>query len=282
MYDVKAIEYRGMPLFQTAKMVSPHSLSNTLEDMACFFYVIRGAGEWTESNGKHRLKKKEGLVKSCGNFISSYYKDEEGYDFEAVVVYFYPDVIKGIYEELSESIGSNFVSKPPIKVVDNSLIEKFIASLQLYFENDELIDENLARLKVKELVMILLKSNYYDSISDLFDNLFNSPTKSFRQIVNNNILSNITIEQLAFLTNKSLSTFKRAFTKEFNDTPAKYIKRKRLEKATEALCHTEDSISNIAFDCGFQDLSTFSSVFKQEYQVSPTEYRLAQTSKSLN
>jgi AraC-like DNA-binding protein len=283
MYDVKVIEYAGKPLFQSAKMVSPNSFRNTFQDMACFFYVLKGHGNLIESNGSHTIGKNEGLVKSCGNFISSYYKDVDGCDFEAIVIYFYPDVIKEIYSELvPQVINEDLTAKPPQRIIGNELIEQFINGMQLYFENQDLMDENLSRLKIKELLMILLKSNYFEGIVDLFNGLFSSGDKTFRDIVEKNICSNISLDQLAFLTNRSLSTFKRTFKKEFNESPARYIKRRRLEKAAEELIVSDDSITEIAFECGFQDLSTFSSVFREAFSESPSEYRMNRIRKSLD
>jgi AraC-like DNA-binding protein len=51
------------------------------------------------------------------------------------------------------------------------------------------------------------------------------------------------------------------------------LRNVRLTKAEEALKNTSDSISKIAYRCGFTSLSTFSKVFKETYGVSPTAYR---------
>lgn len=277
MYDERMITFRGRPLFQTAKMVSPQELSNTLEDIACFFYVLKGCGEVVESNGKHRIQKHEGLVKSCGNFISRYMKDEEGNDFEAVIIFLYPDMIREIYSDrLPSFISESGSVSQPKTVIGNQLISKFIDGMFDYFENDEILDEDLAKLKVQELVMILLKSNYYESVVDLFRGLFNGRKNSFREVVQNNLFNDISMEQLAFLTNRSLSTFKREFKAEFQESPARYIKLKRLEAAAGKLIVSDDSISAIAYDCGFQDASTFSDSFRSKYGQAPSQYRLNQ------
>lgn len=281
-YDINIIEYKGRPLFQSSKMVSSRNLKNSLEDIACFIYVVKGSGEITESNGNLSISKEEALVKSCGNFIASYFKDEEGNDFETVVIYFYPDILEELYGDLNPGSLNSRLPHPPKKIISNQLVEKFINGLHLYFQNPEMIDDSLLQHKLKELIMILLRSDYYASVVDLFSGLFSSKQKSFRQIVENNIYSPISLDELAFLTHRSLSTFKRDFKKAFNETPARYIKKKRLEKAASLLLHTEDSITDIAYACSFQDLSTFSSVFRDVYQKSPSEYRMTQNRKLLS
>ena len=51
------------------------------------------------------------------------------------------------------------------------------------------------------------------------------------------------------------------------------LRNVRLTKAEEALKNTTESISEVAYLCGFGSLSTFSKVFKKEYGSSPTKYR---------
>lgn len=282
MFDMKTIEYKGKPLFQSAKMVSPGRLKSSLEKVACFIYITQGTGQVIESNGTHTMNKEEAIVKSCGNFISNYLKDQDGNDFEATVIYFYPEILREIYDDLIPESVSFDLPKAPKKIISNDFVSKYIDGLNLYFEDSDMIDESLMRHKMKELVMILLKSNFFDSVLELFTTLFTPRQKSFRDIISNNIASQISIDELAFLTNRSLSTFKREFKKEFNDTPARYIKKKRLEKAAELLVRTDRSVSEVAFDSGFQDLSTFSSVFRDFFAQSPTDYRLNGIRKSMD
>ena len=75
----------------------------------------------------------------------------------------------------------------------------------------------------------------------------------------------------------SLSTFKREFKKTFGETPARYIKKKRLQRAKYLLISTTDPISEIAYSLGFIDPSTFSALFKTQFNISPSRYRLNQT-----
>ena len=81
------------------------------------------------------------------------------------------------------------------------------------------------------------------------------------------------------MTHLSLSSFKREFKKNYNDTPARYIRTKRLEKAAELLRISEERITDIAFDCGFTDLANFSKLFHKKFSNSPSNYRLDKISK---
>ncbi len=59
------------------------------------------------------------------------------------------------------------------------------------------------------------------------------------------------------LANLSLSSFKREFRRVFNDSPARYLKHKKLERARQLLEKTYRRIKEIAFECGFEDFPHF-------------------------
>ena len=52
-----------------------------------------------------------------------------------------------------------------------------------------------------------------------------------------------------------------------------YIRRLRLGKAKDLLINTDESIKDIAWKCGFADISHLSNSFKKKYGLSPIEYR---------
>jgi AraC family transcriptional regulator len=67
--------------------------------------------------------------------------------------------------------------------------------------------------------------------------------------------------------------FHRAFTQAFGETPHRYLTRQRLEKARHLLSQTDRSITEVCFDCGFESLGSFSSLFRRNFGLSPREFR---------
>jgi len=116
-------------------------------------------------------------------------------------------------------------------------------------------------------------------VRQLLSEIFLPVNVQFKQIIGQHILTPLSMDQLAYICNMSLSTFKREFKKTFDDTPARYIKHKRLEHAANLLVYSQDAISVIAYDSGFQDVTTFSHSFHKYFNQTPSQYRLAQTRK---
>jgi len=284
MKDI-TIQYQDKPLFQRAEFTLPSRYTSNLKDYSCFFYINKGSYQIIEANGMFKVGEKEALLKKCGNYVSYFPSSEGSNHAEAIAVYFHTDIIKSIYSnELVDFLSQSTKHSTPKKVA-NELIEKYVNNLVIYLDNPSLIDDELAVLKFKELILILMKSQYCDSVQTFFGDLFNATKLEFKTIIENNIFNDISVQELAFICNKSLSSFKRVFKATFNETPARYIKRRRLEHAAQLIRTTSESISHIAYDCCFNDPTTFSAVFSTHFGISPTLYRnqnrkdLTETSK---
>ncbi|KAA3635604.1 MAG: AraC family transcriptional regulator [Bacteroidetes bacterium] len=270
------VTFQGKPLFQRAKFKTPIQVAGKMEDMACLFYMVEGSYEVFDLHGAVKIGPTEALLKKCGSYVAHL---KEG-DWDGIVIFFYPDILHEIYKYESPSfLDKETRTLPPKKMIGNELLYKFINGLNIYFDNPELMDEELALLKMKELILILLKSEHYNNIQQFIADLFTPEKLHFTSAIESNIFSNISIEELAFICHKSLSSFKREFKKVYHETPARYIKERRLQHAAKLLSTTNHSITDIAFESGFQDTTTFSASFREKFNNSPSGYRLTQIGK---
>lgn len=274
--DSKIIEFKGMPLFQKARFKTPMDMQGSIQEFACFFYMVEGTMLSFDSRGIHKLGEKEAVIKNCNNYVQRYMPNSGSEECEAIAIFLYPDLLKVIYkDEVPSFLQEDKVPKPK-KLIGNQLLEQYMKNLMIYFEEPEVMDEELGILKLKELMMILLKSANHENIRKLLSEIFTPVNVKFRQTIEQNLFNSLSLEQLAFICNMSLSTFKREFKKEFDETPARYIKNKRLEHAAVRLVSDQEPITTIAYESGFQDITTFSANFHEKYLVSPSNYRSGQ------
>lgn len=276
LLEQKVLSFQGKPLFQRAKFKTPLEVSGSMDDMACFFYMVEGTYEIFDPNGSMTIGPQQALIKKCGNYVAHL---KEG-NWDGIVIFFYPEVLHEIYKHEPPS----FIQQPqsyqlPKQQIGNELLDKFIQGLFLYFDNPSLMNEELALLKVKELILLLLRSEQQDLTQQFIRELFTPEKLHFTSVIESNLFSRLSMEELAFICHKSLSSFKREFRKIYNSTPARYIKQRRLEFAAQLLSSTDQSITDIAFEAGFQDVTTFSASFREKFNFAPTQYRLNQTRK---
>ncbi|MFZ4656882.1 MAG: helix-turn-helix domain-containing protein [Caldilineaceae bacterium] len=83
----------------------------------------------------------------------------------------------------------------------------------------------------------------------------------------------LSLADIAGAAHLSPHHFLRIFKQAFGLTPHAYLTQKRLEKAQFLLAHTQQPITEICFDVGFQSLGSFSTLFRREVGVSPRRYR---------
>ena len=274
--ESKVIEFKGMPLFQKARFKTPMDMQGVIEEFACFFYIVEGNMLSYDSRGVNKIGENEAIIKNCNHYIQRYMPNEGSEECEAIAVYLYPDLLKLIYKDEVPSFLRQEKKPKPKKFIHNRLIEQYMNNLVVYFEEPDAFDEELGVLKLKELMMILLKSQNHESIKKLLSEIFAPVNVEFKTAIEQNLFNPLTLEQLAFICKMSLSSFKREFKKVFNETPARYIKTRRLDHAANKLLCSEEPVGTIAYDSGFQDVTTFSSSFKEKFGSSPKSFRLNQ------
>lgn len=91
--------------------------------------------------------------------------------------------------------------------------------------------------------------------------------------INKNCHKKIVLEDLAMKVHYSQYHFIRLFQKETGKTPFAYLTDIRIERAKLLLTATTKPITDICFQCGFQNPSHFATFFKNNTGISPSEYR---------
>ncbi|WP_082621208.1 helix-turn-helix transcriptional regulator [Lactiplantibacillus fabifermentans] len=83
----------------------------------------------------------------------------------------------------------------------------------------------------------------------------------------------LTLPMVAAQFGYSVSYFSKFFAKRMNLTLSEYLQQLRLNTANELLLHSDDTLTNIAYNSGFSSYRNFYNAFLENYQVSPTKYR---------
>jgi AraC-like DNA-binding protein len=89
--------------------------------------------------------------------------------------------------------------------------------------------------------------------------------------LNANYMYDLTIEDMACFTGRSLAAFKRDFTKISDLPPQKWLIEKRLKVAHDEIRNNNKQVSDVCFEVGFKNLSHFSTAFKKQFGYTPTQ-----------
>ena len=94
-----------------------------------------------------------------------------------------------------------------------------------------------------------------------------------KNFISKNYMHEVRLAQLADIAGMSPSAFSRFFKLHTGRNLTDYIIDIRLGMASRLLVDTSRSVSEISFDCGFNNLSNFNRIFKKKKNCSPTEFR---------
>ncbi|MFA6152387.1 MAG: AraC family transcriptional regulator [Chitinophagaceae bacterium] len=197
--------------------------------------------------------------------IINYPKDEQPH--KTVVMHLSTERLRDFYANLNTKPRPSASQK--IYVFNNHpLLESCMASLIPYFEMKDL-PENIASLKITEAISILRTVD--NGIDNVLAN-FEEPGKiDLAGYMEQNFMFNLPLQRFGYLTGRSLTTFKRDFSKAFNTTPQRWLTRKRLELAHYQLAEKKKKALDVCYEVGFENLSHFSYAFKKHFGYAPTE-----------
>ena len=97
--------------------------------------------------------------------------------------------------------------------------------------------------------------------------------KQVVEFIEKNYASPITLQELSASVSMSPKYFCRFFSEMTHQTPMDYLNRQRIEQACCQLATTDDSITEIAYRNGFNDLSYFIRTFKKYKGITPGKYK---------
>ena len=179
-------------------------------------------------------------------------------------------------ELLKDFLTSQQVQIPAMKEEYGTQVspmsERLVAycwSLSPYFNDPSQVNPGLLRLKVMELLY-----NVMDCSKNIFRQMLQlrQPVKTdIHRVVEENYTSPISLDELAYLSGRSLSSFKREFQDIYGTPPARWIREKRLSKAQQMLRSSSLSVADVAYSLGFENPTHFSRIFKQQYGYAPSQ-----------
>jgi len=187
-------------------------------------------------------------------------------------MFFLKDELLREFFKMSNLKSKGIKEQVPISVKPvNERLVKYVQSLEPYFRDPKNIDENLIKIKLLELLYDLAAIDA-DLMKQLMQ-LKKQVRSDIPKIVEENILNPVSVNDLAYLSGRSLSSFKRDFQSIYNMPPYHWLRERRLDKAKELLINTSMSVTDVCFMTGFENNTHFSRAFKERYGCSPISYK---------
>lgn len=236
-------------------------------------YVISGKKDWTALEGTHHMKEGDAVFIKKGVYnTKQYYEDE----YCVLLFFITEDFIRRFIKIHKETLkikksDHNENQIYPLDVQDS--LKSLFMSVFNYMNQTNEIPRELVQMKFDELLYNIILNPKNANLAHFFLSLEQVDKTDLNNVMMKNFYSDLSLEEFARLSSRSLSTFKRDFKAYYNQTPGKWLNNKRLEYAKTLLENPELNINDICWESGFKNTSHFNTSFKEKYKLPPNQYR---------
>lgn len=192
--------------------------------------------------------------------------------YQTILIVLDGDILRKYALENRIETTQKYTGLTNIFIPQNDFLKGFFKSLIPYANHPNApAASRVGRLKTREAVELLL-----DALPELkyflFD--FSEPYKiDLESFMAQHFHFNVPLEKFAWLTGRSLASFKRDFQKTFGMPPRQWLQEKRLDEARRQLEQQRKKPTEIYLGLGFESLHHFSNAFKRRFGAAPTKYR---------
>ena len=259
----------GVYNYETAQEISKQQI---ILNKNTFSFLQEGTKEVFFDNSSYSINNSQFLLMKSGHCLMTEKLSNVQEHYKSVLLFFSNEaVLKFIRKfEINPTDSKNYYSTYSFNY--DSFIKGFANSLLDISKLSKSIQKNILDAKFEEIMLYLIELKGVDFLYSLISNSDNQSQK-LMQTIESNKLNKLTIKELSFLCNMSVSTFKRKFEKSYAMSPIKWFQEKRLEQAAYLLKQKNKRPSDIYDEMGYENLSNFITAFKTKFGVTPKQYQ---------
>ena len=250
-------------------------------DFSYLFIVLNG-------NATHVVHTEEYFIKKGNAFVingSTPHAYRDPHDFKICNIMFRPEMLASIGPDLKKSNGYQalFVLEPYYRNIQSypgklalpipslEYVESLIAVMIEEYHGQLQGYQTMLLSRFTELVVYL--SRHYDTQEKGMEGNHLMHLANAISYMEDHYLEPLTLEGIAGKSNISVRHLNRIFRSYYQMTPIAYMLTLRLERACSLLKHSSLPITQISYECGFNDSNYFTRQFRKAYGVSPKVYR---------
>lgn len=273
--DFNSAEEKGKPVIIRSHQASTRSANNkSIIHQNMLDIIIAGKKTIIDAYNITALEAGEMMILSKGSSLISQALPEQGL-FHNLAIYFTNEVLADFWIKYTTCSNGNLkqnVKHPFITYRQDVFISNYINSVLLLLESPLKFSDQLKQLKLEELLLYLFQTNP-EKLQSLSMIAKDNEDMQFRKAAESHITTPISVEELAFLCNTSLSTFKRKFLNIYGTSPQRWLIRQKMRLAASLLKQRHERPGSVYEQVGYTNQSSFILAFKNEYGMTPKEYQ---------
>jgi AraC-like DNA-binding protein/uncharacterized cupin superfamily protein len=236
-------------------------------------YVLEGDKKFSNTAVSVTVKKGDVFFVRQGYYLMSESINES---YKSLVFFIEDKLIKDFVnlnlELFPESESEELDNSTLLVLHSDEKFGKFAESVLPYFKTRTKYLNQFLKLKLHELLLHLMEFDTSNGLRNLLRYIYKGEKEDLGYLMQNYYLKPLTLSELAKISGRSLSGFKRDFGEKFNTSPAVWIRNKRLDRAAFLFKNTKKNVSEIAEEVGFESISHFIKLFKETYGITPSKF----------
>lgn len=238
-----------------------------------FSFLQEGFKKISTSQQPISITKDSFLIMKSGHCLMTENLSETDNFYKSILLFFSDEILFHFLEkhQITNKYAADTIPAKACKYDD--FITLFVKSLEDIHQLPQNAQQKLLQVKLEEILLYLVATKGADFLLFLVASK-DDQSSHFINVVESNKLNKLTLKELAFLANMSVSTFKREFEKHFQESPIKWFQNQRLEHAAFLLKNKAKRASDIFEIIGYENLSNFVHAFKTKFGVTPKQYQL--------
>lgn len=188
---------------------------------------------------------------------------------------FEPGENKALYMLISPKLIPNYMDELQRMCPESPVICKEYLHTDIVKAIKSLIDVEKTNTRLVQAYVQMIFAHIFSQLEMVEKETVGGEDLIYKSVeyVAKNFREKITLDQMAFDLGVSKYIVSRLFSKTFHCNFTTYVNGVRLNYAISMMDGTNESITNICYECGFESQRTFNRVFKERYRVTPREYR---------
>lgn len=239
----------------------------------CLTYIIAGRETFTSFDNKDvQLGETELLMMPRNMYLVSDFKSARG-PLKSFLFFFGRQVLEEFLLDTRRDQRPDLRVDGPLKLGPIAPIDHFMAALRTVYKPSPRPTPVL-RLKLLELLYLLHESDRTGAFRATIANAHTHTEKrNIARLMSEHFLRDLSVQDYAELSGRSLSTFNREFRRIYDKSPKQWLIDARLDHAKDLVLATEKSVSEIASAVGYDNVSHFIKTFRQQFGDTPKQLR---------
>ena len=237
------------------------------------YYLVSGKRRVFINDTIYTLNKGDLAVILKGNIHRTSYITSDSH--ERIALMFGNEYLRDIYEEYGADFPKRIFEHPIVSIPQpkREYIEELFEKLGHEYNYGDEFSNLIIKTYIQELLLSLIRYQKYNTMSQANVNMADDVIQEAARYISNNYNKNLSLETVAKHINMSATYFSKRFKEATGFGFKEYVINVRLREASKRLLETDEQITEIALNCGFNDSNYFGDVFKRVKGMAPSRYR---------